>query len=109
MENEFIKQSKTKVPMRTKWYSENKGKIREVCDLYGRERRELYHLILSRIGEKYNLEAANKIYQEELGYPPAYAIDVVGYFPELEVMANDIIRMLLVCAYKSMEEEEEEE
>lgn len=70
---------------------ENKDRLREACSVFNMEYRELYHFILSQIGNKYNLNAANEIYKEELGYYPAYAIDVVGYFPELEEMANKIL------------------
>lgn len=94
MEKEYI-QSKTKVPLRTKWYSENKDTINAVCAKFEIEHRYLYHLILSNIGEKYNLEAAKKIYENELGYPPAYAIDIVGYFPELGEMASKILSIML--------------
>lgn len=94
MEQEYI-QSKTKVPLRTRWYSENKDTINAVCAKFEIEHRYLYHLILSKIGEMYNLEAAKIIYENELGYPPAYAIDIVGYFPELENMANEILSFML--------------
>lgn len=95
MEKAYI-QSKTRVPLRTKWYSDNKDKINAVCAKFEIEHKYLYHLILSKIGETYNLEAAKIIYEDEVGYPPAYAIDIVGYFPELEEMANDILSYMLV-------------
>ena len=54
----------------------------------------LYHVILTRLGEEYNLDAANEIYEKELGHVPKYAMDIVSYFPELGRMADDILEIL---------------
>ena len=54
----------------------------------------LYHQILVRLGEEYDLDAANKIYCEEVGHAPKYALDIVSYFPELARMATAFIDKL---------------
>lgn len=54
----------------------------------------LYHHILLRIEEEFDLQVANEIYREELGQPPKYALDIVSYFPELARMADDYLDRL---------------
>lgn len=36
------------------------------------------------------------IYENEKGYPPMNAIDIVGYFPELEEMADGYMDELIL-------------
>ena len=54
----------------------------------------LYHHILLRLGEEYDLEQANKIYEQEIGRAPKYAIDIVSYFPDLGRLADDFLDRL---------------
>lgn len=54
----------------------------------------LYHHILLRLGEEYDLEQANKIYEQEIGHAPKYALDIVSYFPDLGRLADDFLDRL---------------
>ena len=47
------------------------------------DRKYIYHKILQNISEKYDLDEANRMYEEIHGHKPKFAMDVVDYFPEL--------------------------
>lgn len=83
--------SSTPVPKNPNWYARNKRKIFHICETANVPVSALYHQILVRLGEEYDLDAANKIYCEEVGHAPKYALDIVSYFPELARMADDIL------------------
>lgn len=87
--------SSTPVPLVSDWYSRHKSRIWEICNARNIRPKTLYHHILMHIGEKYDIGAARAIYEKEKGYPPMNAIDIVGYFPELEEMANEYIDSFL--------------
>lgn len=90
-------QSKSKVPLRNdEWYKEHEEEIRSFCNYLNIEHKKLYHYILKMLGIKYNLNAANMIYEKELGYPPMYAMDIVSYFPQLWEEADRLLGILLV-------------
>lgn len=85
----FIEETtRHRVPLVKDWYERNKGRIRRICLKADVSHAELYHHILNRIGEKYDLDAANKLYKDEVGHYPTYAIDIVKYYPELEKEAD---------------------
>lgn len=88
-------QSTTHVPLVSDWYSRNKSRIWEICNSRNIKPKTLYHHILVHIGQKYDIGAANLIYEQEKGYPPMNAIDIVGYFSELEEMADEYMDKLL--------------
>lgn len=77
-----------KVPLVADWYERNKGRMERLCTVSGNSRKYLYHCILRRVSEKYDLDEARDIYKSEVGYYPVYAIDVVAYFPELAEAAD---------------------
>lgn len=77
-----------KVPMVSDWYERNKGRMERMCNKAGNTRKYLYHCILLRVSEKYDLEQAREIYKTEVGYYPVYAIDIIGYFAELAKEAD---------------------
>lgn len=77
-----------KVPMVSDWYERNKGRMERMCNKSGNNRKYLYHCILTRVSEKYDLEQAREIYKTEVGYYPVYAIDIIGYFAELAKEAD---------------------
>lgn len=77
-----------KVPLVKGWYERNKGRIKRICLKADITHAELYHHMLERIGEKYDLNAANELYKDEVGYYPTYATDVIKYYPELEKEAD---------------------
>ena len=80
--------SKSLVPKASTWYMQNKGRIARICENNGWKTKELYHKILEHLSHTYNIGAARKIYRKEQGFYPPYAIDIVGYFPELAQMAD---------------------
>ena len=86
-------QSSTPVPRRpnTQWYQRNKQRLQNICDQLDISHKELYHQLLKRLGQDYDLQAANEIYRKERGFYPGYAIDIVGYFPELEKEADRLL------------------
>ena len=55
----------------------------------------LYHHILMRVGEEYDLTAAEKIYETERGYKPVYPMDMIDYFPDLSRLAEEFLDGLI--------------
>lgn len=93
--------STTPVPKRSDWYRNNRERIKSICDKLNISHKELYHQILKFIGASYDISAANEIYHRERGFYPEYAIDIVGYFPELEKCADKFLaRVSRVIAEK---------
>ncbi len=83
--------SSTPVPKNPSWQTRNRRRIEAVCRKANTSVSNLYHHILLRLGEEYDLNAANEIYERELGHVPKYAMDIVSYFPELARMADDYL------------------
>lgn len=75
-------------PVSENWYERNKARIYRACVEYGVKYSDIYHSILQKCAEKYNLERANELYRQEIGYYPQYAMDIVSYFPELAEIAD---------------------
>lgn len=84
--------SNTPVPKNPNWYIRNQRRIKWICKQEGVPVETLNHYILLRLGEEYDLEAANEIYEAELGKKPVYALDIVSYFPELAELADTYLR-----------------
>lgn len=80
--------SSTPVPKNPSWQARNRRRINALCEKANTSVSSLYHHVLLRLGEEYDLNAANRIYEEELGHCPKYAMDIVSYFPELARMAD---------------------
>lgn len=80
--------SSTPVPKNPSWQARNRRRINALCEKANTSVSNLYHHVLLRLGEEYDLNAANRIYKEELGNCPKYAMDIVSYFPELARMAD---------------------
>lgn len=77
-----------RVPIVQDWYERNKGRMYRLCRDCNNSMKYMYHCILTRVSEKYDLNAAREIYKNEVGHYPPYAIDVVRYFPELAAEAD---------------------
>lgn len=77
-----------RVPIVSDWYERNKGRIYRLCRYSGNSYSYLYHCILNRLSERYDLDAAREIYKNEVGKYPEYPIDIVKHFPELEQDAD---------------------
>lgn len=86
--------STTPVPRNPNWFQRNYRRMGYICKAAGIGRSRLYHDILVYLGEEFNLDEARRIYQEELGEPPQYALDIVSYFPELAELADCILNQL---------------
>lgn len=86
--------SSTPVPKNPSWYHRNRRRMNHICEKANVSLSTLYHHILLRLGEEYDLEQANKIYEQEIGHAPKYAIDIVSYFPDLGGLADDFLDRL---------------
>lgn len=80
--------SSTKVPRNASWYERNRRRMNYLAQRSQRQTKDVYHHILKRLGEEFDLDAAKEIYTREKGHPPKYAMDVVSYFPELAELAE---------------------
>lgn len=86
--------SQMSLPKVPNWHSINYKRIDNLCSVLGIDRKHMYHLILLRCSESYDLNEAKKMYKRERGFAPQYAIDIVGYFPELKEIADDYLQEL---------------
>ena len=86
--------SSTPVPKNPSWYHRNRRRMNHICVKANVPLSTLYHHILVRLGEEYDLEQANKIYEEEIGHAPRYALDIVSYFPDLGRLADEFLDRL---------------
>lgn len=80
-----------RVPLIENWYQRNIGRIERICKIADIPKKVLYHLLLKRLGEKYDLDAAKGIYTETVGVEPKYAMEIVSFFPELGEMADGLL------------------
>lgn len=90
------------------WYLKNRKRIRELCDLMDIERRTLYHLILTEIGKTIDIEQSKSIYTRDHGFPPEFIMDVVGYFTQMQEIADEYLDRLLE-KYESLNSDNDEE
>ena len=90
------------------WYLKNRKRIRELCDLMDIERRTLYHLILTEIGNTIDIEQSKSIYTRDHGFPPEFIMDVVGYFTKMQEIADEYLDILLE-KYESLNSDNDEE
>lgn len=86
--------SSTPVPKNPSWYHRNRRRMNRICEIADKPLTTLYHHILLRLGEEYDLQKANEIYKKEIGHAPKYALDIVSYFPELGRLADDFLDRL---------------
>lgn len=84
----------TPVPRNKNWYKRNIRRMNLICERAGTPMTTLYHYILLKLEEQYDLDAAREIFQKELGHPPKYALDIVSYFPELASRADEYLDRL---------------
>lgn len=89
-----------RVPIVSDWYERNKGRMYRLCKDSGNSRSYLYHCILNRLSERYDLNAAREIYKNEVGSYPEYPIDIVKYFPELEQDADRFLDRIERMTYR---------
>lgn len=87
--------SSTPVPRNPSFYVRNRRKINKLCGMANTTLSVVYHHILMRVGEEYDLTAAEKIYESERGYKPVYPMDMIDYFPELSRLAEEFLNDLI--------------
>lgn len=90
------------------WYLKNRKRLRELCDLMNIERRTLYHLILTEIGNAIDIEQSKSIYTRDHGFQPEFIMDVVGYFTKMQEIADEYLDRLLE-KYESLNSDNDEE
>lgn len=90
------------------WYLKNRKRLRELCDLMNIERRTLYHLILTEIGNTIDIEQSKSIYTRDHGFPPEFIMDVVGDFTKMQEIADEYLDRLLE-KYESLNSDNDEE
>ena len=93
------KSAKTKLPQRVTalendWYEKNKKRIWKACEEYEVTHSMIYHSILKKCSEQYDLELAKEIYYQEVGGYPKFMMDLVSYFPELEEIADAFLHSI---------------
>ena len=90
--------SGTPLPKTKSWYERNVEKMNWICSRLGWQQSTVIHKLLVRVGAEYDLNEADKIYQQETGRTKRYMLDLVDYFPELADMAtewiNDMIKWI---------------
>lgn len=87
--------SGTPLPKTKSWYDRNVEKINWICSRLGWQQSTVIHKLLVRIGAEYDLNEADRIYQQETGREKRYMLDLVDYFPELADMATNWINEML--------------
>jgi hypothetical protein len=88
------KTSDTKIRLNPVWYERNRRTIEHICRSANLPKKTLYHEILMYLGEQYDLEYANYLYQKETGNPPKYPMDIVNYFTQLGEEADGYLKRL---------------
>lgn len=73
------------------WYLKNLYKIERICNALDINKKEFNHLILTKIQGKYDMEHIGAAYKGKNGKPPEYALDIIGYFPELLEITDDML------------------
>jgi hypothetical protein len=86
-----LRTSNTLLPKAKSWYDRNGLTLEFLCEAFGVPMKTVYHKILLRLKEEYDLDAAIKQYEVERGYKPKYIMDVVDYFPQLSELATEYI------------------
>lgn len=83
--------SSTPLPKTKSWYERNVEKMNWICSRLGWQQSTVIHKLLVRVGAEYDLNEADRIYQQETGHEKRYMLDLVDYFPELADMATNWI------------------
>lgn len=95
MELPIHRTSSTPVPRNPSFYARNRRKLNKLCDISGATLPFVYHHLLMRVGEEYDMSAAEKIYENEKGHKPIYPVDIIDYFPELGRFAEEFLDGLI--------------
>ena len=66
-----------------------------ICEKLNITMKEMYRGVLWYLGQEYDLDAANDIYYKRTGIHPKYPMNMVSFFPELEMLADEFLQMVL--------------
>lgn len=87
--------SSTPVPRNPSFYVRNRRRLNKLCNLSGATLSYVYHHLLMRVGEEYDMTAAKNIYRNEVGHEPVYQMDLIDYFPQLSDLAENFLGELI--------------
>lgn len=87
--------SSTPVPRNPSFYARNRRRLNKLCNLSGATLSYIYHHLLMRVGEEYDMTAAKNIYRNEVGHEPVYQMDLIDYFPQLSDLAESFLGDLI--------------
>lgn len=87
--------SSTPVPRNPSFYARNRRRLNKLCNLSGATLSYVYHRLLMRVGEEYDMTAAKNIYRNEVGHEPVYQMDLIDYFPQLSDLAESFLGDLI--------------
>lgn len=88
------RKSSVPAPLNDNWYKQNRPRLKALCKKFDIKTKTLLSQLLHRLDMTYDTEACKHIYEKEKGYPPTYATDIIGYFPELEQRADELLRII---------------
>ena len=95
MELPIHRTSSTPVPRNPSFYARNRRRLNKLCNLSGATLSYVYHHLLMRVGEEYDMTAAENIYRNEVGHEPVYQMDLIDYFPQLSDLAESFLGGLI--------------
>lgn len=90
-----VKGSQTVIPMNGNWYDKVNPKIKLICEIYGIDKKKLYHTILTNIQGIYSWDYAIMAYINETGTAPRYPMEVVAHFQQFQQAAEQVMDILL--------------
>ena len=76
------------------WCSEHSTDIQFVMYKMKIGKKQLFHMILTHLGFKYDIPDCRRLYREHYGKMPRYYMDIVDFFPEMAQDATEYIEQL---------------
>lgn len=77
------------------WYERNKDTIYYVAEQRGITGKKVISMVLSHVGEYYDLTKAKEIYYKQTGSKPLYDLDIIDYFSNLQKEATGYLNSLI--------------
>lgn len=102
-DRKIVTVSNTKLPPANGWFKRVNPKMIDVIETNLLTRKRLYHIMLSRISNKFDWYSALAIFKKERGFDPVFPMDVVAYFPEMQEEAERILDRLAQPLFSTME------
>ena len=76
------------------WCSEHSTDIQFVMYKMKIGKKQLFHMILTHLGFKYDIPDCRRLYKEHYGKMPRYYMDIVDFFPEMAQDATEYLEQL---------------